>query len=168
MPRHPVALTRFGIKALLPASWTARRFKDDPDRPFVLLGQQYLVDRSRSIGTANPVYAYAHVPHGYPGDATDAIIGQIERFAPGFGDQILATSTRSPADLATYNLNYVGGDISSGANTALQIAFLPRPTPNPYSLGIPGVYLYSSATTPGAGVHGIGGYNAAETALAHL
>lgn len=139
-----------------------------PERPFVLLGQQYLIDRSRSQGEVNPIYAYAHVPHQYAGDATEAIIGQIERFAPGFRDRILAVSTRGPAGMEAYNANYVGGDISAGANSARQIAFRPRVALNPYSLGIPGVYLCSSATAPGAGVHGMGGFHAAEAALRRL
>ena len=139
-----------------------------PERPFVLLGQQYLVDPSRSAGGLNPVYAYAHVPHGYGGDATDAIIGQIERFAPGFRDRIRAVASRGPAALEEHNANYVGGDISAGANTARQIVFRPRVAADPYSLGIDGVYLCSSATPPGGGVHGMGGFNAAEAALRRL
>lgn len=135
------------------------------EQPFVLLGQQYLIDPSRSSSDANPIYAYAHVPHGYTGDATDAIIGQIERFAPRFRDQIVAVSTRNPGELEAYNANYVGGDISAGANTMRQIVFRPRLAGNPYALGVPGVYLCSSATPPGAGVHGMGGFHAAETAL---
>jgi phytoene dehydrogenase-like protein len=138
------------------------------DRPFVLVGQQYLADPSRSAGSVNPLWAYAHVPHGYAGDATDAVIGQIERFAPGFRDQIIATATRNAPEMAAYNANYVGGDISSGANTARQIALRPRFALNPYTLGVKGVYLCSSATPPGAGVHGMCGFNAAETALARL
>ncbi|HET6167346.1 MAG TPA: NAD(P)/FAD-dependent oxidoreductase [Marmoricola sp.] len=138
------------------------------ERPFVLAGQQYLADPSRSSSAANPFYAYAHVPHGYTGDATEAIIGQVERFAPGFRERILAVSTRNPAELAAYNPNYVGGDISAGANTARQLAFRPRLALNPYTLGVPGVYLCSSATPPGAGVHGMGGFHAAEAALARL
>ena len=138
------------------------------DQPFVLLGQQYLVDPSRSAGNANPIYAYAHVPHGYDGDATDAVIGQIERFAPGFRERILAVSAKGPAALEAENANYVGGDIAAGANTARQIAFRPRPATNPYALGVKGVYLCSSATPPGGGVHGMGGFNAAETALRRL
>ena len=139
-----------------------------PERPFVLVGQQYLADPSRSRNGANPLWAYAHVPHNYAGDATDAVIGQIERFAPGFRERILATATRSAPEMARYNLNYVGGDISSGANTAKQIALRPRFALNPYKLGVKGVYLCSSATPPGAGVHGMCGHNAAETALARL
>lgn len=139
-----------------------------PERPFVLLGQQFVADPARSVGDVHPVYAYAHVPHGYDGDATAAIIGQIERFAPGFRERIVATSTRSPAAWEDYNPNYVGGDISAGANTALQIALRPRPALNPYALGVSGVYLCSSSTPPGGGVHGMGGFHAAETALARL
>ncbi|WP_278257097.1 NAD(P)/FAD-dependent oxidoreductase [Nocardioides convexus] len=133
-----------------------------PEQPYVLLGQQYLADPSRSSAAANPVYAYAHVPRGYDGDATDAVIGQVERFAPGFRDRVLAVSTRRPGDWEAYNPNYVGGDIAAGANTALQTAFRPRPALNPYSLGVAGVYLCSAATPPGAGVHGMGGFHAAE------
>ncbi|WP_182347813.1 phytoene desaturase family protein [Tomitella gaofuii] len=147
-----------------------------PRRPFVLVGQQYVADPSRSGSTEsgaaiNPVYAYAHVPHGYDGaagDATEAVIAQIERFAPGFRERILATSVRGPADLEAHNSNYVGGDIAAGATGAMQIVFRPRPALHPYALGIPGVYLCSSATPPGAGVHGMSGYHAAEAALAWL
>jgi phytoene dehydrogenase-like protein len=138
------------------------------ERPFVLVGQQYVVDPSRSGDGVNPVYAYAHVPHGYAGDATDAILGQIERFAPGFRDRVLAVSTRDPAALEADNPNFVGGDIGAGANSARQILFRPRIALAPYSLGIPGVYLCSAATPPGAGVHGMGGFHAAEAALRHV
>ena len=140
----------------------------DPERPFVLLGQQYVADPSRSQGTANPIYAYAHVPHGYTGDATEAVTAQIERFAPGFRDRILATVVRTPAEIEQHNANWVGGDIATGASTARQIAFRPRLALNPYSLGAEGLYLCSSATPPGAGVHGMGGFNAAEVALRRL
>jgi phytoene dehydrogenase-like protein len=138
------------------------------ERPFVLVGQQYLADPSRSDGSVNPLWAYAHVPHGYTGDATEAVIGQIERFAPGFRDRILATHSRTAPQMAAYNPNYVGGDISAGANTARQIALRPRLALNPYSVGTSGVYLCSSATPPGGGVHGMCGFNAAEAALARL
>ncbi|WP_432168338.1 phytoene desaturase family protein [Streptomyces sp. bgisy031] len=139
-----------------------------PDRPFLLVGQQYLADPSRSAGPINPLYAYAHVPAGYTGDATEAVIAQIERFAPGFRDRIRATHSRTTRDLETYNPNYVGGDVSAGANTARQIALRPYPTLRPYDFGVPGVFLCSSATPPGAGVHGMGGANAAERALSWL
>ncbi|MQY11012.1 hypothetical protein SRB5_11260 [Streptomyces sp. RB5] len=139
-----------------------------PDQPFVLLGQQYLADPSRSSPTANPIYAYAHVPNGYTGDATEAILGQVERFAPGFRARILAVAARNTGAMASYNANYIGGDISAGANTARQIIARPRVAANPYSLGVPGLYLCSSATPPGAGVHGMGGFHAAESALRQL
>lgn len=139
-----------------------------PERPFMLVGQQYLADPSRSSGGINPLWSYAHVPHGHAGDATEAVIAQIERFAPGFRDIIVETHVRTPAQFAAYNDNYVGGDIGAGANTFRQIAFRPRPAANPYTLGIKGVYLCSAATPPGPGVHGMGGFNAAETALSRL
>ncbi|MFL6024342.1 MAG: phytoene desaturase family protein, partial [Marmoricola sp.] len=136
-----------------------------PERPFALIGQQYLADPGRSAGSVNPVWAYAHVPAGYTGDATEALTAQIERFAPGFRDRIVGTFVRGAADMAAYNANYVGGDIGAGANTARQIVFRPRAALNPYSLGIPGHYLCSSATPPGGGVHGMAGFYAAESAL---
>ncbi|KOS57118.1 phytoene desaturase family protein [Rhodococcus rhodochrous] len=139
-----------------------------PEKPFVLLGQQYVADPTRSVGGLNPVYAYAHVPAGYTGDATDAIVAQIERFAPGFRDRVVATSTTTPADLARQNPNQIGGDIVGGANADLQVVFRPRIALDPYSTGVPGVYLCSASTPPGAGAHGMCGYNAAESALRHL
>lgn len=139
-----------------------------PERPFVLVGQQYLADPSRSVGDLNPLWAYAHVPHGYTGDATEPLLAQIERFAPGFRDRIARIEVRGPAQMERHNANYVGGDIGAGANTARQIAFRPRPALNPYALGIPGVYLCSAATPPGGGVHGMCGFHAAEAALGAL
>jgi phytoene dehydrogenase-like protein len=139
-----------------------------PAQPFMLVGQQYLADPSRSADGLNPIWSYAHVPHGYPGDATEAVIGQIERFAPGFRDTIVETHVRNVPQMTAYNANYVGGDIGAGANTFRQIAFRPRVAPNPYVLGVKGVYLCSAATPPGPGVHGMGGFNAAEAALSRL
>ena len=139
-----------------------------PARPFVLVGQQYLADPSRSVGSTHPLYAYAHVPAGYSGDATAAIEEQIERFAPGFRERILARHVRSTAQMEAHNANYVGGDVVAGANSARQLVFRPRVAINPYSLGVPGVYLCSAATPPGAGAHGMCGYNAAHAALARL
>ena len=136
-----------------------------PDQPFVLLCQQYLADSSRSDGDVHPVYSYAHVPAGYTGDATGQIEAQIERFAPGFRDRILARDVRSVAQTEAYNANYVGGDVVTGSNDPLQLIFRPRPALDPYSTGIPGVYLCSAATPPGAGAHGMCGYNAANSAL---
>jgi len=136
-----------------------------PERPFVLVGQQYLADPSRSAGNLHPVWAYAHVPHGYPGDATQAIIAQIERFAPGFRERIVAQAARTTADMQTHNPNYIGGDIIGGANIARQLIARPRLTLNPYSVGVPGMYICSAATPPGAGAHGMCGANAADAAL---
>ena len=139
-----------------------------PERPYLLVGQQYLADPERSEGDLHPVWAYAHVPNGYAGDASEAILGQIERFAPGFRERIVASSSRGPADLVAYNANYVGGDIITGANTPVQLLFRPRLALDPYSTGAPGLYICSAATPPGAGAHGMGGYNAARSALSHL
>jgi phytoene dehydrogenase-like protein len=139
-----------------------------PARPFVLLAQQYLADPSRSVGDVHPVWSYAHVPSGYAGDATKAVIGQIERFAPGFRERIVATATRSTAEIAAANANYVGGDIITGANTPLQTTIRPRLALDPYSTGAPGLYICSAATPPGAGVHGMNGYNAAQSVLRDL
>ncbi|MFT4231174.1 MAG: NAD(P)/FAD-dependent oxidoreductase [Leucobacter sp.] len=138
-----------------------------PERPFVLVGQQYLADPERvADGGIVPVYAYAHVPHGYTGDATEAVIAQIERFAPGFRDRIVACSSASPADFEARNENFIGGDILTGAKSPAQFLLGPRGiTPFPYDTGAPGVYLCSAATPPGPGIHGMGGYNAAQRAL---
>ncbi|MEE3749927.1 phytoene desaturase family protein [Mycobacterium intracellulare] len=137
-------------------------------RPFVLVGQQYLADPSRSAGDINPIWAYAHVPFGYTGDATAAVIDQIERFAPGFRDRVVATVSRGTADLEAYNPNFIGGDIIGGANDGLQVILRPRVSVNPYATGVPGVYLCSQSTPPGAGIHGLCGYYAAEAALGRL
>lgn len=139
-----------------------------PERPFVLVGQQFLADPTRARGDVVPLYAYAHVPRGYTGDATAAVEAQIERFAPGFRDRVLARHVRSTVQTEEYNPNYVGGDVVTGANDALQLVFRPRPALDPYTLGVPGVYLCSAATPPGAGAHGMCGYNAARSALGRL
>lgn len=139
-----------------------------PERPFVLVAQQYLADPSRSAGDVHPVWAYAHVPHGYPGDATEAILRQLERFAPGVHDRIVGAFARSATEMPRYNPNYVGGDIASGANDPVQMLSRPRIALDPYSTGIPGVYICSASTPPGGGVHGMGGHNAALSALRML
>ncbi|MGV9670889.1 phytoene desaturase family protein [Gordonia sp. NPDC003504] len=138
------------------------------ERPFVLLGQQYVADPSRSRDGVNPIYAYAHVPRGFDGDATEAVTAQIERFAPGFRDRIIAVHSTGTAELHRHNRNFAFGDIIGGANDGLQMLFRPRVAVNPYSLGINGVYLCSQSTPPGAGVHGLCGYHAASSALAEL
>ncbi|MGV0730552.1 MULTISPECIES: phytoene desaturase family protein [Mycolicibacter] len=139
-----------------------------PERPFVLVGQQYLADPQRSVGNVHPVWTYAHVPNGYSGDATAAIIAQIERFAPGFRDRVVGQAVRSTSEMAVYNPNFAGGDIMTGAKDVRQLAFGPRVTLSPYSTGIPGTYICSAATPPGPGAHGMCGANAARLALRHL
>jgi phytoene dehydrogenase-like protein len=139
-----------------------------PERPFVLVGQQHLADPGRSAGDVHPLWAYAHVPAGYDGDATEAVLAQLERFAPGLRERIVATVARSPAQLEAENANLVGGDIATGANTPWQTLVRPRLALDPYATGIPGVYICSAATPPGAGAHGMCGYNASRRVLARL
>ena len=136
-----------------------------PERPFVLVAQQYLADPQRSAGNVHPVWTYAHVPHGYGGDATEAIIGQLDRFAPGVRDRIVGMHVRTPRELEADNANYVGGDIATGANDPWQLLVRPRLGVDPYATGISGVFLCSAATPPGGGVHGMCGANAARSAL---
>ena len=139
-----------------------------PERPFVLVGQQYLADPTRSVGNIHPLWTYAHVPNAYTGDATEAITAQIERFAPGFRERIIGTAVRSATEMSVYNPNYVGGDIIGGASSLTQLLFRPRFAIDPYFTGIPGTYLCSASTPPGAGAHGMCGANAAARALARL
>lgn len=136
-----------------------------PARPFVLVGQQHVADPQRSVGDVHPVYAYAHVPAGYTGDATDAIVSQFERFAPGFTERVVATRVLTATDLSRENPNFVGGDILTGAKTPRQFTLGPRLSAQPYDTGVPGYYLCSAATPPGPGVHGLCGVNAARRAL---
>ncbi|GLB63208.1 putative dehydrogenase [Dietzia sp. NCCP-2495] len=139
-----------------------------PERPFILVGQQSAAEPGRAKDGIHPVDAYAHVPAGWPGDATETIISQIERFAPGFRDRIRMAVPKSTWQIAAYDPNFVGGDIVTGANTPFQLVFRPRVALDPYSAGIPGVYLCSAATPPGAGAHGMAGWNAARSALLYL
>ena len=103
-----------------------------PERPFVLVGQQYLADPQRSVGNIHPLWTYAHVPNGFSGDATEAIIAQIERFAPGFRDRIVGKTVRTTTQMSAYNPNFVGGDIMTGSKDIRQLTFGPgshcRPT----------------------------------------
>jgi phytoene dehydrogenase-like protein len=133
-----------------------------PERPFVIIAQQSLFDRSRAPGSGETAWGYCHVPSGSTWDMTEAIEAQVERFAPGFRDRILARHTRAPADSERHNPNYVGGDIAGGGFAVRRFVQLGRS--RPYRLG-PGLYLCSSATPPGAGVHGMCGYHAARAAL---
>jgi phytoene dehydrogenase-like protein len=138
------------------------------ERPFCLVAQPGVVDPSRAPAGKHTLWGYCHVPSGSTVDMTDRIEAQIERFAPGFRDLILARSVRTAADMEQHNPNYVGGDISSGAGTLRQTVFRPTARWNPYRTALPGVYLCSASTPPGGGVHGMCGSWAARTALADL
>jgi phytoene dehydrogenase-like protein len=134
-------------------------------RPFVLLAQPSLFDDTRAPAGKHTAWAYCHVPNGSPDDATDAIEAQVERFAPGFTTRILARSVLGPEKLAAENRNYVGGDINGGRMDLRQLVFRPAVRLVPYRTPRRGVYLCSSATPPGGGVHGLCGVMAAKVAI---
>lgn len=137
-----------------------------PARPMVLVVQQSVFDPSRAPAGKHTLWAYAHVPHAYDGDATDAIEAQIERFAPGFRDVVLERHTSTPRDLQAHNLNYVGGDIGGGAHSGMQLVFRPTVALRSYRTPNETLFLCSASTPPGAGVHGMCGWHAAGSALA--
>jgi phytoene dehydrogenase-like protein len=139
-----------------------------PQRPYCIVVQASVVDATRAPAGHHTLWAYCHVPNGSNVDMTDAIESQVERFAPGFKDLILARATATAVQSAAHNANYVGGDIAGGAGTLRQTIFRPVVRWNPYRTGAPGVYLCSSSTPPGAGVHGMCGVFAARTALGDL
>jgi phytoene dehydrogenase-like protein len=136
-----------------------------PDKPFVLLAQQSLFDPSRAPRGKHTVWAYCHVPNGCTTDMTDRIEAQIERFAPGFRDLVLARHVLSPAGLERRDANLVGGDINGGVQDLWQQYTRPSWRPVPYNTPSRRLYLCSSSTPPGGGVHGMCGYWAAESAL---
>jgi phytoene dehydrogenase-like protein len=133
------------------------------DRPFVLVAQPSLFDSGRAPPGKHTAWAYCHVPHASTVDMTDRIERQIERFAPGFRECILARHALAPADLERHNANLVGGDITGGAHTLMQLVF--RPSRSLYRTPSKGVYLCSASTPPGGGVHGMCGFHAAHMAL---
>ncbi len=135
----------------------------EAERPFVLVAQPTLFDPSRAPEGKHVLWAYCHVPNGSTVDMTERIEAQIERFAPGFRDCVLARHISSPATLEAMDANLLGGDISGGAMTMRQMLF--RPTVNGYATGAPKLYLCSASTPPGGGVHGMCGYHAARLAL---
>jgi phytoene dehydrogenase-like protein len=141
---------------------------EHPERPFVLLAQQSLFDGTRAPEGKHTVWAYCHVPNGSGFDMTGRIEAQIERFAPGFRERILARSAMGPAALERWNPNLVGGDINGGYMDLRQLIARPMPRFNPYSTSAPGLYVCSSSTPPGGGVHGMGGFLAAKAALRYL
>jgi phytoene dehydrogenase-like protein len=139
-----------------------------PARPFVLLAQQSLFDSSRAPAGKQTLWGYCHVPNSSTVDMTERIEGQIERFAPGFRERVLARSSMSPADVERYNPNYVGGDINGGLQDVRQLFARPAARLVPYSTPARGIYICSSSTPPGGGVHGMCGYFAARAALRFL
>ncbi len=139
-----------------------------PERPFVLVAQQSLFDPTRAPQGNHTLWAYCHAPHGSDRDMTEAIEGQIERFAPGFRDCVLARHAAGATALERSNPNLIGGDINGGAANLWQLIARPVVSPAPYRTPLRGVYLCSSSTPPGGGVHGMCGYHAARTALRDL
>jgi phytoene dehydrogenase-like protein len=136
------------------------------EKPFTLFVQYLPWDTSRAPADKGTAWAYCHVPSGSSVDMTERIESQVERFAPGFRDRILARAVHSPASLEAYNANYVGGDISAGIEDIRQLLFRPWPSLDPYRVAA-GLYLCSSSSPPGVGVHGMGGMLAARSALRH-
>jgi phytoene dehydrogenase-like protein len=136
-----------------------------PDRPFMLVGQQSLFDNTRAPLGMQTLWTYCHVPSGSTEDMTARMEAQLERFAPGFRDLVLKRTVMTPRDIELHNANFIGGDISAGSHAGMQ--FIARPTwaIDPYATPTREIYLCSAATPPGAGVHGLCGYNAATSAL---
>jgi phytoene dehydrogenase-like protein len=139
-----------------------------PEKPFVLLAQQSLFDSTRAPAGKHTAWAYCHVPNGSEVDRTDVIEKQIERFAPGFRERILARHTMNPVQLEAHNPNYIGGDINGGIIDIGQLFTRPALRWSPYRTSEKGLYICSSSTPPGGGVHGMCGYHAAQRALKDL
>ncbi|EMR03942.1 phytoene desaturase family protein [Cesiribacter andamanensis] len=139
-----------------------------PRRPYVLLAQQSLFDGSRAPKRKHTAWAYCHVPNGSTVDMTERIERQVERFAPGFRDLILARHSFNALEMEAYNPNYIGGDINGGAMDITQLFTRPALRLSPYTTAARGIYLCSSSTPPGGGVHGMCGYHAAKQALKEI
>jgi phytoene dehydrogenase-like protein len=135
------------------------------ERPFVLVAQPTQLDPSRAPEGRHVVWAYCHVPNGWPGDASERIERQLERFAPGFRDRVVARHVLRPSDLEAYNANYVGGDINGGLQHWAQFFTRPALRLDPYSTPDAGIFICSSSTPPGGGVHGLCGWYAAQSAM---
>jgi phytoene dehydrogenase-like protein len=146
------------------AAWEGRVH----DTPYVLLVQPTVADPSRAPEGRHTLWAYCHVPHGATVDMTERIERQIERYAPGFRDCIIARHAMGPAEMARRNANIIGGDIAGGASDLRQLFARPVLAFDPYRTPIDGVFLCSSSTPPGVGVHGMCGYYAARSALRRL
>ena len=154
-----------GTLAEISASEAAVAAGRHPERPYVLVAQPAVIDPSRAPGGGHTLWAYCHVPNGSSADMTAAIEAQIERFAPGFADLVLARAARGPAQLEADNPNYVGGDINAGAATLRQTLARPVVRLNPYATPNRALFVCSASTPPGGGVHGMCGYHAARAAL---
>jgi phytoene dehydrogenase-like protein len=139
-----------------------------PERPFVILAQQSRFDPTRAPEGKQTLWGYCHVPHGSTVDMTERIEAQIERFAPGFQSRILARSVMGPAAMQAHNANYIGGDINGGLQNIRQLFTRPAVRLDPYSTPNPRLFLCSSSTPPGGGVHGMGGYHAAKSVLKRM
>ncbi len=135
------------------------------EKPFVLLAQQSLFDTSRAPEGKHTAWAYCHVPNNSQTDMTAAIEKQVERFAPGFRERILAKHTMNTFEIQAYNSNYIGGDINGGVIDITQLFTRPAIKLSPYRTSAKGIYICSSSTPPGGGVHGMCGYYAAKRAL---
>jgi phytoene dehydrogenase-like protein len=138
------------------------------EHPFVLLTQPSLFDETRAPAGKHTAWAYCHVPNGSTVDMTERILRQIERYAPGFRDRILVVAAMGPSELERYDPNYVGGDISGGSHGGLQLLARPTLSLVPYATPAEGIFICSSSTPPGAGVHGMCGYHASRAALRWL
>ena len=138
---------------------------EHPERPFLILAQQSLFDPTRAPAGKHTAWTYCHTPNGSTEDMTHRIEAQIERFAPGFRSRILARATRNAVEMERYNPNYIGGDINGGIQDLGQLFTRPVPSLDPYATPAKGIYLCSSATPPGGGVHGMCGYFAARSVL---
>jgi phytoene dehydrogenase-like protein len=166
--RETATLHVGGTIAEVSASEAAVHAGQHPEQPFCLVAQPCVVDPSRAPVGKHVLWGYCHVPAGSDVDVSDRIEAQIERFAPGFRDRILAKSVKTAVDMERYNPGYVGGDIAAGAQTLRQTLSRPALRWNPYRTPLDGVYLCSASTPPGGGVHGMCGYWAARTALRDL
>ncbi len=130
------------------------------ERPYCILAQHSLFDATRAPEGKHTAWVYCHVPHGSDADRTQAIEDQIERYAPGFRERVLARHSTNSSELERYNANYIGGDVNGGAPLLTQLFTRPRPQLNPYATPNPRLWLCSASTPPGGGVHGMAGYHA--------
>ena len=149
------------VSASEDAVWSGRTAA----RPFVLVAQTSLIDPSRAPSGKHTAWVYCHVPPHSTADRTEAVEGQIERFAPGFRDRVIRRHVMNTADFETYNANYIGGDINGGVQDLRQLFTRPLPRIVPYATPNPRLFICSSSTPPGGGVHGVCGYFAAKAAL---